>query len=109
MVYRGILNAYSRFMKVHRGLQEGLERLYQMRTKPIPVTAVKMRQQYEAPKAMTAARTAMRMTPIPVSVGAFQTRRNQEGLKVMTVTKMAALRCPKRRQLRGWRPRGSHF
>ena len=34
----------------------------------------------------------MRTTPIFVTVGTFETRRKQEGLKVATVSGMAALR-----------------
>ena len=81
-----------------------------MRTKPIPVTAVKMRQQYEAPKAMTVARTAMRMTADPCERWSFSDATKAGGAKsddsyedggfevskTMTVTQMAT-------------PRGSHF
>ena len=33
----------------------------------------------------------MRTTPIPVTVGTFEARRQHEGPKVMTVTRMATL------------------
>ena len=46
----------------------------------------------------------MRTTPIPVTVGTFEARRQHEGPKVTTVTRMEALQLQKRRQLRGWRP-----
>ena len=38
------------------------------------------------------AQTAMRTTPIFVKVATFETRRKQEGLRVTTVSGMAALR-----------------
>ena len=37
----------------------------------------------------------MRTTPIPVTVGTFEARRQHEGPKVTTVTRMEALRAPK--------------
>ena len=48
----------------------------------------RQQQQYEDSKAMTVARTAMRTTAIPVTVGTFEMRRKHEGLKVMKVTRM---------------------
>ena len=72
-------------------------------TMPTLVTTFQMRQQYEASKAMRVARTVTRTTPVPVIVGTLETRRKHEGLKVTTATWMAALRCQKLRQLRGWR------
>ena len=40
----------------------------------------------------TVLRIAMRTTPIPVTVGTFEARRQHEGPKVTTVTRMEALR-----------------
>ena len=55
-----------------------LGKLYTMMTKPVPVTLIslKMRQLYEASKAITVARTAMRTTP---TVEIFETRQKLEG------------------------------
>ena len=50
----------------------------------------------------TVLRIAMRTTPIPVTVGPFEARRQHEGPKVTTVTRMEALRLQKRRQLRSY-------
>ena len=62
---------------VLRRFQEDLRRvmvlgkLYTMMTKPVPVTLIslKMRQQYEASKAITVARTAMRTTRQATTTG----------------------------------------
>ena len=43
----------------------------------------------------------MRTTPIPVTVGTFEARRQHEGPKVTTIVRMEALRLQKRRQLGG--------
>ena len=43
----------------------------------------------------TVLRIAMRTTPIPVTVGTFEARRQHEGPKVTTVTRMEAFAAPK--------------
>ena len=62
---------------------------------PIPVTTFNFRQQNEASKAMRVARTTMRTTPIPATVGAFETRREHKGLKATTVTKAGGFEASK--------------
>ena len=56
-------------------------------------------------KVMTVTGIATLGGPIPVTVVISETRRKDEEPKGTTVTRMAALRRQKRRQLRGSRPR----
>ena len=74
---------------------------------PIAVTTLKMRQQCEASKALRVASTAVRTTPIPVTVGTFETQRKLwaksddsyeddsfEASRTTTVARMATLKDP---------------
>ena len=71
-----------------------------MRTKLIPVmvSTLKMRQQYEVSKE-TKVQIAMRTIPKPVIVGTLEKRQKHEGLKVTTLTRMAAQRRQKRHHM----------
>ena len=53
---------------------------------------------------MTVARTAMRTTAIPVTVGTFEMHRKHEGLKVMKVTRLVNPTgpIPVPREVGGW-------
>ena len=62
------------------------------------------RRKHKGPKVATVMRMATLRGSIPVIVGTLEALGGGEASKRTTVTRMAALRRQKRRQLRGWRP-----
>ena len=59
-----------------------------------PCDYLENRRQCKTPKAMRVARAAMRITPIPVTAGIFETRQKHEGLQVTSGKRMATPKGP---------------